>query len=75
MPKIYTVSFYGSFSGSASVTAKSEEEAYEIAQDLAEEFYISTATSDYDIGGDVNEVTIEDVEEEEQDYEDDVYDM
>lgn len=75
MQKTYSVSFYGSFSGSASITAKSEEEAYEIAQDLAEEFYISTATSDYGIGGDVNEVTIEDIEEEELDYEDDEYDM
>lgn len=75
MSKIYDVSFYGSFSGNARITAESEDEAYEIAQDLAEEFYIGTATSDYDIGGDVNEVTIEDVEEEEQDYEDDEYDM
>lgn len=75
MSKIYTVSFYGSFSGSASVTAKSEEEAYEIAQDLAEEFYIGTATPDYFLDGDINEVTVEDVEEEEQDYEDDEYNM
>lgn len=75
MPKVYNVSFYGTFSGSASITASSAEEAYEIAQDLAEAFYIDTSTHDYYLGGDVSEVTVEDVEEEEQDYEDDEYDM
>lgn len=71
MSKIYDVSFYGAFSGSARVTASSKEEAYEIAQDLAEEFYIGTETPDYFLEGDVSEVTVEDVEEEEQDYEED----
>lgn len=74
MPKVYNVSFYGTFTGETRITAKSEAEAYEIAQDLVDYFDINATTCNYDLDGDVNEVTIEDIEEEEPDYEEDYCD-
>ncbi len=69
--RIYNVSFYGTFTGEARITAKSEEEAYEIASDLSDYFDINTTTYNCDLDGCVNEVTIESIEESEEDWEDD----
>lgn len=71
MDKIYNVSFRGTFYGEARVTASNKEEAYEIASELADYFDINVATYEYDAGGSVEETTIESIEEEDLDYEED----
>ena len=71
MEKVYNVTFSGTFYGEARVTANSEEEAYDIASDLTDCFYINTTICPYDVDGQVEEVTISDIEEEEPDYEED----
>ena len=71
MEKVYNVTFGGTFYGEARITASSEEEAYDIASDLTDCFDINTPICQYDMDGQVEEVTISDIEEEEQDYEED----
>lgn len=71
MEKVYNVTFGGTFYGEARITAHSEEEAYEIASDLTDCFDINTTICQYDMDGQVEEVTISDIEEEEPDYEED----
>lgn len=71
MPKVYNVIYSGTFYGEARITASSEEEAYDIASDLTDCFDINTTICQYDIDGQVEEVYISDIEEEEPDYEDD----
>lgn len=69
MEKVYNVTFSGTFYGEARITACNEEEAYEIASDLTDCFDINTY--EYDASGSVEEITIEAVEEEDLDYEED----
>lgn len=71
MEKVYNVTYSGTFYGEARITAHSEEEAYDIASDLTDCFDINTSPCGYDVDGQVEEVTICDIEEEEQDYEED----
>lgn len=71
MQKVYNVIYSGTFYGEARITASSEEEAYDIASDLTDCFDINTSPCGYDVDGQVEEVTISDIEEEEQDYEED----
>lgn len=71
MEKVYNVTFSGTFYGEARITAHSEEEAYEVASDLTDCFDINTTICQYDVDGQVEEVTISDIEEEEPDYEED----
>lgn len=71
MEKVYNVTFSGTFYGEARITASSEEEADDIASDLTDCFNINTTTYDYNVYGQVEEVTVCDIEEEEPDYEDD----
>lgn len=71
MEKVYNVIFSGTFYGEARITASSEEEAYDIASDLTDCFDINTTTCAYDVNGQVEEVMISDIEEEEPDWEDD----
>lgn len=71
MEKVYNVTFSGTFYGEAQITAHSEEEAYEIASDIADYFDINVASYEYDAGGSVEEIAIETIEEEESDYEED----
>lgn len=71
MDKVYNVTYSGTFYGEARITASSEEEAYEIASDLTDCFDINTTICQYDVDGQVEEVTISYIEEEEQDYEED----
>lgn len=71
MDKIYNVTFSGTFYGEARITASSEEEAYEIASDLTDYFDINVTSYEYDASGSVEEITIEDIQEEEPDYEED----
>ena len=71
MEKVYNISFSGTFYGEARVTASSKEEAYEIASELADYFDINVSTYEYDAGGSVEEITIESIEEEYPDYEED----
>lgn len=71
MQKAYNVIYSGTFYGEARITASSEEEAYDIASDLTDCFDINATTCQYDVDGQVEEVTISDIEEEEPDYEED----
>lgn len=71
MVKVYNVVFDGTFSCEARITASSEEEAYDIASDLADCFDIHTTTCDYDLYGNVEDINVIDIEEEEPDYEQD----
>ena len=71
MEKVYNVTFSGTFYGEARITAHSEEEAYEIASDLADYFDINVTSHEYDASGSVEEITVEAIEEEEPDYEED----
>lgn len=75
MEKVYNVIYSGTFYGEARITAHSEEEAYDIASDLTDCFDINTIPCQYDIDGQVEEVTISDIEEEEQDWEEDEEDL
>ena len=75
MEKVYNVTFSGTFYGEARITAHSEEEAYDIASDLTDCFDINTTTCAYDVDGQVEEVTISDIEEEEPDWEEDEEDL
>lgn len=75
MQKVYNVVYSGTFYGEARITAHSEEEAYDIASDLTDCFDINTSPCGYDIDGQVEEVTVSDIEEEEQDYEEDEEDL
>lgn len=71
MQKVYNVIYSGTFYGEARITAHSEEEAYDIASDLTDCFDINTSLCGYDIDGQVEEVNVCDIEEEEPDYEED----
>ena len=71
MEKVYNVTYSGTFYGEVRITAHSEEEAYDIASDLTDCFDINTSPCGYDINGQVEEVTVCDIEEEEPDYEED----
>lgn len=71
MKKVYNVTYSGTFYGEARITAHSEEEAYDIASDLTDCFNINTFPCGYDVDGQVEEVTVCDIEEEEPDYEED----
>lgn len=71
MQKVYNVIYSGTFHGEARITASSLEEAYDIAYDLTDCFEINTTTYAYDVDGQVEEVTVSDIEEEEPDYEED----
>ena len=71
MEKVYNVTLGGIFYGEARITAHSEEEAYEIASDLAGYFDINVTSYEYDASGSVEEITVEAIEEEEPDYEED----
>jgi len=71
MEKVYNVTYSGTFYGEARITASSEEEAYDIASGLTDCFDINTITCDYDVNGQIEEVTVCDIEEEEPDYEED----
>lgn len=71
MEKVYNVTYSGTFYGEVRITAHSEEEAYDIASDLTDCFDINTSPCGYDVDGQVEEVTVCDIEEEEQDYEED----
>lgn len=71
MDKVYNVTFSGTFRGEARITAHSEEEAYEIASDLTDCFDINVNTCVYDVDGEVEEVHVSYIEEEEPDYEED----
>lgn len=75
MEKVYNVTYSGTFYGEARITAHSEEEAYDIASDLTDCFDINTTICQYDVDGQVEEVTISDIEEEEPDYEEDDEDL
>lgn len=75
MEKVYNVTYSGTFYGEARITAHSEEEAYDIASDLTDCFDINTTICQYDVNGQVEEVTISDIEEEEPDYEEDEEDL
>ena len=75
MEKVYNVTYSGTFYGEARITAHSEEEAYDIASDLTDCFDINTTIYQYDVDGQVEEVTISDIEEEEPDYEEDEEDL
>ena len=74
MQKVYNVTYSGTFYGEARITASSEEEAYDIASDLTDCFDINTTVCQYDVDGQVEEVTVCDIEEEEPDYEEDYCD-
>lgn len=71
MEKVYNVTYSGTFYGEARITASSKEEAYDIASDLTDCFDINTSPCGYDVDGQVEEVTVYDIEEEEPDWEDD----
>lgn len=71
MEKVYNVTFSGTFYGEARITAHSEEEAHEIASDLADYFDINVASYEYDASGSVEEITIEAIQEEDPDFEED----
>ena len=71
MDKVYNVTFSGTFYGEARITASSEEEAHEIASDLTDYFDINVSSYEYDASGSVEEITIEAIQEEEPDYEED----
>lgn len=75
MEKVYNVIYSGTFYGEARITASSEEEAYDIASDLTDCFDINTTICQYDVDGQVEEVTISDIEEEEPDWEEDEEDL
>ena len=75
MEKVYNVIYSGTFYGEARITAHSEEEAYDIASDLTDCFDINTSPCGYDVDGQVEEVTISDIEEEELDWEEDEEDL
>nr|DAV33456.1 MAG TPA: hypothetical protein [Caudoviricetes sp.] len=75
MEKVYNVIYSGTFYGEARITAHSEEEAYDIASDLTDCFDINTIHCQYDVDGQVEEVTISDIEEEEPDWEEDEEDL
>ena len=75
MEKVYNVTYSGTFYGEARITASSEEEAYDIASDLTDCFDINTTICQYDMDGQVEEVTISDIEEEEPDWEEDEEDL
>lgn len=75
MEKVYNVTYSGTFYGEVRITAHSEEEAYDIASDLTDCFDINTSPCGYDVDGQVEEVTVCDIEEEEQDWEDDEEDL
>lgn len=70
MEKVYNVTYSGTFYGEARITASSLEEAYDIASDLTDCFDINTSPCVF-IDGQVEEVTVCDIEEEELDYEED----
>lgn len=71
MEKVYNVTYSGTFYGEVRITAHSEEEAYDIASDLTDCFDINISPCGYDVDGQVEEVTVCDIEEEEPDYEED----
>lgn len=71
MQKVYNVIYSGTFYGEARITSHSEEEAYDIASDLTDCFDINISPCGYDVDGQVEEVTVCDIEEEELDYEED----
>lgn len=75
MQKVYNVTYSGTFYGEARITASSLEEAYDIASDLTDCFDINILTCQYDVDGQVEEVTISDIEEEEPDWEEDEEDL
>lgn len=71
MEKVYNVTYSGTFYGEARITAHSEEEAHEIASDLADCFDINVHTYEYDVAGSVEEIYVSDIQEEDPDYEED----
>lgn len=71
MEKVYNVTYSGTFYGKVRITASSLEETYDIASDLTDCFNINTYPCGYDVDGQVEEVTVCDIEEEEPDYEED----
>lgn len=71
MDKVYNITYSGTFYGEARITASSKEEAYELASDLADSFDINVTSYEYDVGGSIEEITIETVEEEDLDFEED----
>ena len=71
MEKVYNITYSGTFYGEARVTAHTLEEAYDIASDLTDCFDINTSHCGYDVDGQVEEVEISGIEEEEPDYEED----
>lgn len=71
MEKVYNVTFSGTFYGEARITASSEEEAYEIASDLADYFDINVTSYEYDASGSIEEITVEAIQEEDSDFEED----
>lgn len=75
MEKVYNVTYSGTFYGEARITAHTLEEAYDIASDLTDCFDINTTICQYDVDGQVEEVTISDIEEEEPDWEEDEEDL
>lgn len=75
MEKVYNVTYSGTFYGEARITASSLEEAYDIASDLTDCFDINTIPCQYDVDGQVEEVTISGIEEEEPDWEEDEEDL
>lgn len=75
MQKVYNVTYSGTFYGEARITASSLKEAYDIASDLTDCFDINTIPCQYDVDGQVEEVTISDIEEEEPDWEEDEEDL
>lgn len=71
MEKVYNVTYSGTFYGKVRITASSLEEAYEIASDLADYFDINVTSYEYDASGSIEEITVEAIQEEEPDYEED----
>lgn len=71
MDKVYNVTYGGTFYGEARITASSKEEAYELASDLADCFDINVTSYKYDVSGSVEEITIEAIEEDDLDFEED----
>lgn len=71
MEKVYNVTFSGTFYGEARITASSKEEAHEIASDLTDYFDINVSSYEYDASGSIEEITIEAIEEEDLDFEED----
>ena len=70
----YVIQLDGSFSVTQTITASSEEEAYEMAEDLLDDLYIDTYGVCMDFDADISgRVTY--VDEVDLDYEDDEKDL